>query len=190
MLYFYFLILLFFSFLFGEKNNLLKENYFKEFINNYFSSIVSPESLMQSIKNIHQLNEKYKERLSANFNNWDFSDQEYSCFKTIMNNYFQDKSTTTENKELPLRQLKTFKDLYQEAYRCVFKYDYEKLPLVDGPDGLMFYFFDNNETSVRTRPRSFFSDIHFSPIYFSWILEGINRESKEFNPFIFTIIIV
>lgn len=180
-------VFLFFSLclLLGEGDNISRENYFKEFIHNYFSKIISPECLVQSIKNIHALNEKYKERLSADFNNWDFSDKEYSCFKAIMNSYFQDKSCIKENKELPLKQLKTFKDLYQRAYGSLFKADYQNLPLVDGPEGLIFYFFDSSEESVKSHPESFFSDIHSSPIYCSWILEGINRDSKKFNPFIF-----
>lgn len=175
-----------FSFLIGkEPKNHTKEGYFKHFIDNNFSNLISGQDLIQMMRKIDLLNKKYQQRLSTNFNDFYFSEQEAAFFKNLMTDYFKEEFLSEKDKKLPIRQLKDFKASYQRVLCILLKDEHEKLPSSRGNDNLVFYFFDEDASIIENRGEYFFSDIHSSPLYFSWVVNGLNKGNKVFDPYIF-----
>jgi hypothetical protein len=164
---------------------------FRNFVTEYFGQIFDGQKLLSCIERINFLMNSYQSRLAKNFDDYEFTQDEYNFFEKVLQDFFgvtidfvNEKDSNEELYQLAIK----FKVSYEKAYEKVFGtkiIEWTKNQLADcDNDSLVFYF---NEKLALPSNREFFSDVHSSPLYFSRFFKMLNREKNEsFNPVVMT----
>lgn len=164
---------------------------FRNFVTEYFGEVFDGQKLLICIEKINFLMNSYQARLARNFDNYEFTQDEYNFFEKVLQDFFgvtidfiNEKDSNEQLYQLAIK----FKVSYEQAYEKVFgkkMIEWTKTQLADcDNDSLVIYFKD--KFSQQTN-REFFSDVHSSPLYFSRFFKMLNgKKSKSFNPVVMT----
>lgn len=164
---------------------------FRNFVSNYFGELFDGQRLLTCIERISFLMNEYQSRIARNFDDYEFTEDEYNFLEKILEDFFDisiDFVNEKDSNEVLYNLALRFKILYEKAYERIFKAkmtEWTKAQLADCEnESLVLYFNEKMSDSVH---REFFSDVHSSPLYFSRFVGMLNKEkSGVFNPVVMT----
>lgn len=186
---------------------------FKNFVNQYFSQLISGDVLLEVIDKINYLVQKYQKRIAKEHQNYEFTQEEYLFLESILKQFFGKEmilcpqqggemqchlmysfvdSAMEENTAFLTCFAYRFQSLFNTAYRNVFGenlYEWtEKELYACDNESLIYYFINKNQDKAISsiRAERFFSDIHSSPLYFARFVNAMNTAEKQetFIPFV------